>query len=399
MHVLPAPAAGPDVVGSPGHLLRLLRTGRARSRSDLIALTGASRSTVSVRVEQLLQAGLVTERGLGSSTGGRPPRLLSFNASAGVVVAADLGVTSADVALTDLSGRTLAQTGEPLRIADGPGPVLGRVDALARGLLDEAGLSPEDVCAIGIGVPGPVEFATGRPVHPPVMPGWHDVRVPEHFAAYDCPVLVDNDVNVMAAGELDAQPELRDFLVVKVGTGIGCGIVLDGAVYRGSDGSAGDIGHIHVPSERTVLCGCGNENCLEAVAGGAALARQAAAAGLAVQTPRDLVALALQADPTALSLVRDAGRHVGEVLAALVNFFNPSRIVVTGGVAHAGNPLLAGIREAVYRRSLPLAARSLDIRISSLPEVAGRLGAARMAVEAHLDAARIDALLQEQATT
>jgi predicted NBD/HSP70 family sugar kinase len=387
--VVPAP----EVVGSPGHLLRLVRTGRARSRTDLIALTGASRSAVSGRVEQLLGSGLLAEGGLGTSTGGRPPRLLSLNARAGLVVAVDLGVTSVDVMVADLSGAALAVAAEALRIADGPQAVLARVDELARGLLAEVGHAVEDVCAIGIGLPGPVEFATGRPAHPPVMPGWHDVDVPAHFAAYRCPVLVDNDVNVMAGGELAAAPELLDFLVVKVGTGIGCGIVLSGAVYRGSAGSAGDIGHIHVPSERRVLCGCGNENCLEAFAGGAALARQATDAGLAVETPRDLVALALQADPVALTLVRAAGRHIGEVLAALVNFFNPSRIIVTGGVAHAGNPLLAGIREAVYRRSLPLAARSLDIRISAMPDTAGCIGAAWMAIEAHLDPRRVDELL------
>jgi predicted NBD/HSP70 family sugar kinase len=392
--VLPA-SVRLEVPGSPGHLLRLVRSGSARSRSDLVALTGVSRSTVSVRVEQLLRAELLAEQGTSGSTGGRPPRLLTFNSRCGAVLAVDLGVTRAAIAVSDLAGGLLAQRSTPLQIADGPEAVLGHVDALAQGLLAEAGLQPDDVCAIGIGLPGPVEFSRGRPVHPPVMPGWHDYDVPAAFARYGCPVLVDNDVNVMAAGELDAAPhEGGDFLVVKVGTGIGCGIVLDGEVYRGSAGSAGDIGHIHVPDARRVLCGCGNENCLEALAGGAALARDARERGLPVQQPRDLVELALNAEPEALLLVRDAGRHIGEVLAGLVNFFNPSRIVVTGGVARAGNPLIAGIREAVYRRSLPLAARSLDIRISSLSDAAGCRGAARMAIEAHLADERVEQLLE-----
>lgn len=386
---VPAPA-----VGSPGHLLRLVRSGGARSRSDLVALTGVSRSTVSLRVEQLLRAELLAEHGTGGSTGGRPARLLTFNSGCGVVLAVDLGVTRAVLAMTDLSGRLLAEHRCPLRIADGPADVLRQVDGLCRDLLTGAGLAPEDVRAIGIGLPGPVEFSRGRPVHPPVMPGWHDHDVPAAFAHYSCPVLVDNDVNVMAAGELDAAPEAgRDFLVVKVGSGIGCGIVLGGQVYRGSAGSAGDIGHIHVPDPRRVLCGCGNENCLEALAGGAALARDAQAAGLPVERPGDLVDLALRADPQALRLVRDAGRHIGEVLAGLVNFFNPSRVIVTGGVARAGNPLVAGIREAVYRRSLPLAARSLEIRISELSDLAGCTGAARMAIEAHLADEHVDQLL------
>ncbi|WRL67085.1 ROK family protein [Blastococcus brunescens] len=155
----------------------------------------------------------------------------------------------------------------------------------------------------------------------------------------------------------------------------------------GAQGSAGDIGHIYVqPADgRTVLCRCGNENCLEAIAGGGALLRDATAAGLPVSSTRDVVELAAQGDGPALELVRDAGRTIGTVLAALVNFFNPHRIVMTGGVAQAGAPLLAGIREAVYRRSMPLAARALEITVSDAPDLSGRVGAALMAIEEYLD--------------
>lgn len=390
------PSPDPSGVASPGQLLRLLRTGRARSRSDLVALTGSSRSTVSLRVEQLIAAGLVAERGHAGSTGGRPAKLLALRSDVGCVLAVDLGVTSVDLALTDLSGAVLAETSAAVQVSDGPVAVLKEVDDLADGLLSAAGLARTDIRAVGMGVPGPVEFATGRLVHPPMMPGWHDFAVPQAFADLGCPVLVDNDVNVMAAGELDAHPEAGDdFLVVKIGSGIGSGIVLGGRVYRGHTGSAGDIGHVYVPDARRVHCSCGNENCLEAFAGGTALARDAAAAGLEVTSARDLVELAVRADPLALALVRDAGRRVGEVLAGLVNFFNPGRIVVAGGIAHAGNPLLAGIREAVYRRALPLAARDLDISISDLGDRAGRAGAARMAIEAYLAPERIDALLSD----
>jgi predicted NBD/HSP70 family sugar kinase len=390
----PGTPLDPPAAGSPGELLRLLRTGRARSRSDLVALTGSSRSTVSLRVEQLIGAGLVAERGHAGSTGGRPARILALRKDVGCVLALDLGVTSVDVTLADLSGAVLAETSAAVQVADGPLPVLKEVDALVDALLRTANLERGDIRAVGMGVPGPVEFATGRLVHPPMMPGWHDFLVPSAFAELDCPVLVDNDVNVMAAGELEAHPDAgEDFLVVKIGTGIGCGIALGGEVYRGNTGSAGDIGHVYVPDARHVRCGCGNENCLEALAGGAALARDAAAAGLDVDTPRDLVELAIRADPLALALVRDAGRRVGDVLAGLVNFFNPGRIVIAGGIAHAGNPLLAGVREAVYRRALPLAARDLDISISDLGDRAGRVGAARMAIEAYLAPERIDALL------
>jgi predicted NBD/HSP70 family sugar kinase len=372
---------------SAGALLHHVRTGRARSRAELVALTGAARNTVSARVDQLIAARLLEEGGRGWSTGGRPPTLLRFNSAAGCVLAVDLGVTSVDVAVTDLSAQVLATVGHPIDIAEGPGPVLAEVDRLAQKVLAEAGKTPADVCAVGVGVPGPVEFSTGRPSHPPIMPGWHDFPIPSAFGRYSCPVFVDNDVNVMALGEMGVAGSLQDVLVVKVGTGIGCGIIVDGEVYRGAQGSAGDIGHIHVPSAdgREVVCRCGQVNCLEAIAGGGALLRDAQAAGLPVATTREVVERAALGDGQALELVRRAGRTIGTVLAALVNFFNPHRIVMTGGVARAGVPLLAGIREAVYARSMPLAARALEITVSDAPDLSGRVGAALMAIEGFLD--------------
>lgn len=380
---------------SAGALLRHVRTGRARSRAELVALTGASRNTVSARVDQLIAAALLEEGGRGGSTGGRPPTLLQFNSRAGCVLAVDLGASSVDVAVTDLSARILATIGHPIDIADGPRAVLAEVDRLAQKVLAEAGLTPEDVCAVGVGVPGPVEFSTGRPSYPPIMPGWHDFPIPSAFGRYGCPVYVDNDVNVMALGEIGVEGSVQDLLVVKVGTGIGCGVIVDGRVYRGAQGSAGDIGHIHVgrPDGATVVCRCGQENCLEAIAGGQALLRDARAAGLPVETVRDVVELATHGDGAALELVRGAGRTIGTVLAALVNFFNPHRIVMTGGVARAGVPLLAGIREAVYRRSMPLAARTLEITVSEAPDLSGRVGAARMAIEEFLDEESVDQVL------
>jgi predicted NBD/HSP70 family sugar kinase len=376
---------------SAGALLRHVRTGRARRRADLVALTGASRNTVSARVDQLIAANLLAEGGRGWSTGGRPPTLLQFNSRAGCVLAVDMGATSVDVAVTDLSAQILASAGHPIDIADGPGPVLGEVDRLAQKVLGEAGLTPADVRAVGVGVPGPVEFSTGRPSHPPIMPGWHDYPIPSTFGRYECPVYVDNDVNVMALGEIGIGGSTQDVLVVKVGTGIGCGVIVNGHVYRGAQGSAGDIGHIYVaqPDGRTVTCRCGQENCLEAIAGGGALLRDAVAAGLQVDSVRAVVALAAQGDGAALELVRSAGRTIGTVLASLVNFFNPHRIVMTGGVAQAGVPLLAGIREAVYQRSMPLAARALEITVSDAPERSGRVGAALMAIEEFLDEDRV----------
>ena len=238
---------------SAGMLLRHVRTGRARSRADLVALTGASRNTVSARVDQLIAANLLSEGGRGWSTGGRPPTLLQFNSRAGCVLAVDLGVTSVDVAVTDLSAEILATAGHPIDIADGPRPCWPGSTGWRSRCSRRRGSPRVTSARSGVGVPGPVEFSTGRPSHPPIMPGWHDYPIPSAFGRYECPVYVDNDVNVMALGEIGVAGSVQDVLVVKVGTGIGCGIIVDGRVYRGAQGSAGDIGHIYVaqPDGRT----------------------------------------------------------------------------------------------------------------------------------------------------
>jgi predicted NBD/HSP70 family sugar kinase len=310
-----------------------------------------------------------------------------------VILTADLGATHARLAVTDLAGKTLGELPEDLEIARGPVTVLAVVARQFAELLQETGRRPADVKGIGIGVPGPVEFATGRPINPPIMPGWDDFSIPGYLAQhFDVPILVDNDVNIMALGEHWTNWRYeRNLLFVKVGTGVGCGIVAEGSIYRGTEGAAGDIGHIHVAGHDDVVCECGNVGCLEAVAGGRALARAARGLGLEAHDSRDVVALAQAHPGTLVQLVRQAGRTLGEVLAGLVNAFNPGVIVVGGDVAQAREPLFAGIREIVYRRATPLATRRLKIVPSTLGDRAGTVGAAVMAIEHVLSPASVDA--------
>src|SRR5215210_9145455 len=267
---------------SAGNLLRLIREDTAVTRAELARVTGLARSTVAQRVDALLAEGLVYEAGGSASTGGRPPTVLAFNRDAGVVLVADLGATHARVAVSDLAGTPLAEQASDLDIALGPEQALGWVAERFTELLDEVGRFPAEVRGIGIGVPGPVEFDSGRPVNPPIMPGWDDFAIPEWFASrYRAPVLVDNDVNIMALGEHRTHwRETDHLLLIKVGTGIGCGIVADGHIYRGARGAAGDIGHIQATTSGDVVCRCGNIGCLEAIAGGQALAGRLAATGL-----------------------------------------------------------------------------------------------------------------------
>ncbi|HEX2563406.1 MAG TPA: ROK family protein [Acidimicrobiales bacterium] len=385
----PVPAPG------AGAILQLVRSGQAATRADLAALTGLARSTVAQRVDALLAMQLLVARGDSQSTGGRPPTMLAFNHEAGVVLAGDLGATHSRVAVTDLGGTILAQTWRDIAIAEGPEAVLSWLESAFDGLLEEVGRGPDTVRGVGVGLPGPVEFATGQPVNPPIMPGWDRYPVGDRLARrYGVPALVDNDVNIMAVGEHWSNWRDESFLLfVKIGTGIGSGIVAGGHVHRGADGAAGDIGHIHVPGHDDIVCRCGNRGCLEAFAGGGAMAVRLREQGLPTQSSRDVVDQVRAGRPEAVQLIREAGRTVGGVLATCVNMLNPAVIVIGGDVARADEPLMAGIREVVYRRSLPLATGRLRIVRSQLDDGAGVIGAAVMVLEEVLAPAAVDAAL------
>ncbi|WP_165986728.1 ROK family transcriptional regulator [Streptomyces sp. YIM 98790] len=389
--VASGPSAGTAV------LLQLVRDGRPRTRAELAAESGLARSTVAERIDTLLSSGLLRHTDKGRSTGGRPPSLFAFNPAARVVLAADIGATHLKAALTDLSGQVLTEQNRGIDIAAGPDPVLGELCALGETLLGEVGRTRRDLLGIGIGLPGPVEHASGRPTNPPIMPGWDGFDVPGYVQErLGATTLVDNDVNIMALGEHRTHwTEWPHMIFVKVATGIGSGLICGGQLHRGSQGVAGDMGHVQLPHGAEVPCRCGNVGCLEAVASGAALAARLTGLGSPCRSSADVVGLARSGSVTALKLVRQAGRDIGEVLATAVSFFNPSVIVIGGALSQAGEHLIAGVREVVYQRSLPLATQNLRIVQSRAGERAGIYGAALMVVEHALAPAQLDALLVE----
>ena len=380
----------PKVSGA-GDMFQLLRDGRPRTRADLAAETGQARSTVAARIDLLMAAGLIAPAGEATSTGGRPPATFAFAPSAQVVLGVDLGATHARFALTDLASNVLAQRDLPLAITDGPAIVLDQVAETGAELLRETGRPVGELAGVGVGLPGPVEHATGKPNNPPIMPGWDDADVPGILGArFHVPVLVDNDVNIMALGEHRAAwPGVADLLFVKVATGIGAGIIADGALRRGAQGSAGDIGHVAVPGAGNIVCRCGNVGCLEAIASGLAVANALEGA----HTPADVVALVRSGDVAASQAVRQAGRDIGAVLATSVSLLNPSMIVIGGILADAGEHIVAGIREVVYQRSLPLATQHLRIVTARTGAQAGVLGASAMAVDQALSSEAVDRLV------
>jgi predicted NBD/HSP70 family sugar kinase len=378
-----------------GEMFQLLRDGQPRTRADLAAITGQARSTIAARLDLLVSAGLVGPAGEASSTGGRPPATFAFRPGAKVVLAVEVGVASAHLAVTDLSSTILAEAELPLAVADGPNVVLPLVAETGRKLMATADRSPEELASVGIGLPGPVEYATDRPINPAVMPSWDAVDVPrvlQHLL--EAPVLVDKDVNLMALGEHRTNwRSVRDMLFVNVATSIGSGIIADGELRRGAQGAAGDIGHVAVPNAGDVLCRCGNAGCLEAVASGNAIAAWLRARGLTANDTGDVVALLRSGEVTSSQAVRQAGREIGSVIAACVSMLNPSLIVIGGVIADASEHLIAGIRELVYQRSLPRATEHLRIVTSRDWSQVGVIGASAIAVEHVLSPRAIDALV------
>ena len=371
-------------LASLSELAGLVADGAATTRSAIVGATGLSRAAIAQRVDLLIERGLLVETEPAAIERGRPPLTLDLSDAEIVVAGCDLGATHSRVAVATLSGRVLAERARAIGINAGPDAVLGGVRADLEKLLAETGRPAAHLRAIGIGVPGPVEFASGTVVRPPIMAGWDGCRVPAFFDAffdgrYAAPVLVDNDVNTMALGEYTHRRDSRHLLYVKVGTGIGCGVISGGVLHRGASGAAGDIGHIQLPGHEEVLCHCGNTGCVEAVASGSAVAAALRAQGIAAAGAGDVVRLVSEGQPAARRQVRLAGRRIGEVLASLVSFHNPDTIVIGGILAQLHEDLLADVRAVIYRRALPLATRSLAIETSVLGERAGVLGAVRLA--------------------
>jgi predicted NBD/HSP70 family sugar kinase len=281
-------------------------------------------------------------------------------------------------------------------VRDGPDDVLRRVES-EFGALRRHAAEAAPVRAVVIGLPGPVDGQLGIPVRPPIMPGWHAYPVTARLQqTFGCPAVLENDVNLRALGEARAlPPDQTPLLFVKVGTGIGGGLVSrEGVLHHGADGAAGDIGHVRVRGAPDDACVCGNVGCIEAVASAGAITRRLAAAGHGTVTIADIGALVARGDATALGLVREAAGLIGELVATLVHFYNPARVTIGGALTAASDELLAGVRSVVYQRALPLATRNLVLTNSVLGAYAGLAGAAVLGIERVLSAESIEMLLR-----
>jgi predicted NBD/HSP70 family sugar kinase len=379
------------------NILQMIRRAKSPlSKADIAEKASVSLSAVSGHIERLMEERLIQVSNIGISSGGRKPKQYSLNSSYGFILSIELGTTSVQAALTDFNCQIVASKSSLIQINQGPEVVLTHTYQLIEQLMGENSVQVHAIKGIGIGIPGPVEFSTGCPISPPLMPGWDGYPIKAFWSTYfECPCYIDNDVNIMALGEYTKglNFEVEHLIFIKIDTGIGSGVIYDGKLYRGATGSAGDIGHFDIGTD--VVCWCGNSGCLEASAGGKAITAMGKELALlgksdyllkAVQDEGSLtldhIAAGLQGlDSVSIELVRESGIAIGRVIASIVNFSNPSLIAIGGSVPEFGDLFLAALRQSVYQRSLPLATRNLVINKSILGTKVGLIGGAYMTID------------------
>ncbi|KAA1426752.1 ROK family protein [Nocardioides antri] len=381
---------------SAGHLLELVRSGRARTRSELRRVTGLSRTAVVNRVDALAGAGLLLLGHELESTGGRRPGSLVFNKDAGVVLAAAIGRSRSQLAVFDLAGDELDATSFDHELGAGPDVVMPAVTERLQGLLDAIG---RPLLGVGVSLPGAVDTDRGVSVDSPVLAAWAGVDLTPYFADLGgVPTYVGNDADVLARSERMGHAAVYDdLIVVKASTGLGLGIIAEGRVVSGHLGAAGEIGHTKVELADGLPCRCGDRGCLETVAGGWSLVKQVVEAGRPIQHVRELTAMAVAGDPEAKHLLRESGRRLGEPLAVAINLLNPQAVVIGGDMAAAFDVYAAGVRESVYARASAIATRELRILPSTFGDRAGVVGCAAMALDQVLSPASVQALLDKRA--
>lgn len=385
MHVTSTPSAG--------ELFRLVQNGRAQSRADLSRLTGLSASTVAMRVDELMAHGYLEETGRGASKGGRRPRMLAVRAGETAVAAIDLGERHVTYVLMNRRGDVLADANRPLSLLDGPRSVLADIWAAVQELAAEHdGIRIEGVA---MSLPGPVDSRDGRLLAPMRMPGWNGVVVADVLREITrLPAHVENDANAMAMGEfVERGQRVSELVFVKAGSGIGCGIIAGGELYRGFRGVAGDISHVALADAPPVICSCGRVGCLDVVASGSAIVDALRETGVAVDHLEDVLSLAIDAHPRATGLLREAGQRTGEVLATIINFFNPQVLAIGGQLATA-DAFVAGVRQAIYTLCLPMSTDLLEISISAAGPLGGARGVGDALLAALLEPAQIDQQLR-----
>lgn len=353
-----------------------------QAKAELAAHLGLGRAALAGALDDLLASGWVAPLGEASSTGGRRAMTVGLNSAFGCVLGITLEDREGTVTLADSALEVLGSTRCAYSLEEGPAKVMARVTETARRVLSEQHDAAKKLLAVGVSILGPVERSSGLLIHPPAMPAWEGFSLHEHLGQLgDAPVYIDNDANLFALGELwgarraDAAAKLEHWLIVKLSDwGIGAGLIVGGTLYRGAGGGAGEVGHVRVLAGGP-LCTCGLRGCLQALAAAPAVLRRATemardGSSEALRTLlgnrrqltlTDLTRASFGGDEATNTLLLEAGRHIGGVLAGLVNVLNPAKVLIGGTYARVSPVMLAAIRQGVYGCSLPLMSRRVVV--------------------------------------
>jgi glucokinase-like ROK family protein len=375
-----------DVVETPGsqsslhranleRVVRAVRLAGSLTQAEIARSTGLSAATVSNIVRELRDNGTVQVTP--TSSGGRRARSVALSGDAGIVVGVDFGHSHLRVAVGNLAHQVLAEQSEPIDVDASASQGFDRAEQLVARLVESTGIGQNKVLGVGLGVPGPIDVESGALGSTAILPGWSGINPRQELSdRLGVPVQVDNDANLGALGELvwGGGRGVKDLAYIKVASGVGAGLVIDGRIYRGPGGTAGEIGHITL-DESGPVCRCGNRGCLETFTAARyvlELLRGSHGDGLTV--PK-MVQLAREGDLGCRRVIGDVGRHIGMGVASLCNILNPSRIVLGGDLAEAGELVLGPVRESVSRYAIPSAAQRLSVVPGALGARAEVLGA------------------------
>jgi predicted NBD/HSP70 family sugar kinase len=355
------------------------------SQADIARVTGLSRTTVHTLVSELKDSGVLheAETAVPDFRGGRPAVLLMLRQSAQAVVGIDFGHSHVGVAVADMGHNVLAERRCDLDVSHDARTALDAAARMVDEVLAEAQVGRKAVIAAGIGIPGPVDRSTGTAGSPTILPGWIGVRIgDEMHGRLGVPVEIENDANLGALAELTwgAGRECSNFVYIKVATGIGAGLVINGKLLRGATGTAGEIGHTTL-DEAGALCYCGNRGCLETVASGPAIIKLVGPLTGEVPTLARIVQLAVGGELRCHRAISDAGHEIGIAIASLCNLINPERVIVGGLLSRTGEILLHPMRESIRRHAVLAAAEKLDVVPALFVERAELLGSLALGLQ------------------
>ncbi|MFF3830916.1 ROK family protein [Streptomyces sp. NPDC002458] len=374
-------------------VVRAVRMAGSLTQAEIARSTGLSAATVSNIVRELKDGGTVEVTP--TSAGGRRARSVSLSGDAGIVIGVDFGHTHLRVAIGNLAHQVLAEESEPLDVDASSAQGFGRAEQLVNRLIETTGISPGKVIGVGLGVPGPIDVESGTLGSTSILPGWTGINPSQELAGrLGVPVYVDNDANLGALGELvwGGGRGVKDLAYIKVASGVGAGLVIDGHIYRGPGGTAGEIGHITL-DESGPVCRCGNRGCLETFTAARYVLPLLKPSHGPDLTMERMVQLAREGDPGCRRVIGDVGRHIGSGVANLCNLLNPSRVVLGGSLAEAGELVLGPIRDSVSRYAIPSAARQLSVLPGALGGRAEVLGALALVLSEMGDSTLLESTL------